>query len=257
VIDPEDSYGPVTARFYDAAYATLPGLGADVAFYRDLARRCGGPALELGCGTGRVLLAIAAQGIPCTGVDASPAMLDLLRARQGDLGVRTVCARMQDFDLSPERFALVFAAFRGFQHLAAVDEQLACLAAVRSHLRPGGTFAFDVFNPRLDVLAAADGDEEPDLRFEQDGEQVVRFVRTVRDRAAQLLSLEMRYERRRGGRVVGEERARFRMRWFHRFELLHLLHRAGFARVAIHGDFDGSPVGPASPAYVVVAQPDG
>lgn len=253
--DPEDSYGPVTARFYDAAYATLPGLGADAAFYRDLALRCGGPVLELGCGTGRVLLPIAAEGLPCTGVDASAAMLEVLRARAGGLAVRTLRAPMQGFDLSPQRFALVFAAFRGFQHLLSVDEQLACLACVRRHLLPGGSFSFDVFNPRLDVLAADDGAEEPDLRFEQDGEQVVRYVHTRRDRPAQVLALEMRYERRRAGRVVGEERARFRMRWFHRFELLHLLHRAGFGRVAIHGDFDGSAVGPRSPAYVVVARP--
>jgi SAM-dependent methyltransferase len=255
VADPEDSYGAVTARFYDAAYATLPGLGADAEFYRGLARRCGGPVLELGCGTGRVLLPVAEAGIDCTGVDASEEMLAMLRARAGHLAVRTLRARMQDFDLSPLRFALVFSAFRAFQHLASVEDQLACLARVRRHLLPGGTFAFDVFNPRLDVLAAADGEEEPDLRFEQDGEQVVRFVRTSRDRPAQVLELAMRYERRRAGRVVGEERARFRMRWFHRFELLHLLHRAGFARVAIHGDFDGSAVGPESPAYVVVAQP--
>jgi len=161
---------------------------------------------------------------------------------------------MQDFDLAPQRFALVFAAFRGFQHLASVEDQLACLARVRAHLLPEGTFAFDVFQPRLDVLVAPDADEEPDLRFEQDGEEVVRFVRTARDRPAQLLSVEMRYERRRAGRVVGEERARFRMRWFHRFELLHLLHRAGFARVEIFGDFDGSAVRPESPAYVVVAR---
>jgi SAM-dependent methyltransferase len=254
VIDPEDSYGRVTARFYDAAYAALPGFGADVAFYRGLARARGGPVLELGCGTGRVLLEIAADGIPCTGLDASPAMLEALRKRAAGLGVRTVCARMQDFDLGSERFALVFSAFRAFQHLYGVEDQLACLARVRGHLAPGGTFAFDVFNPRLERIAQDGEDEAEDLRFEQDGEQVVRYARTRFDRAEQILSVEMRYERLREGRVVGDDRASFRMRWFHRFELEHLLHRAGFAEVAIHGDFDGSPLGRDSPAYVVVAR---
>ena len=64
--DFEDSYGTATARFYDAAYATLERLGPDVDFYRDLARESGGPVLELGCGTGRALLPIVRDGISCT-----------------------------------------------------------------------------------------------------------------------------------------------------------------------------------------------
>ena len=63
----------------------------------------------------------------------------------------------------------------------------------------------------------------------------------------------MRYERRRGGKPAGSEEARFHMRWFTRYELEHLLARAGFGEVAIFGDFDRSPVGRESPALVVVA----
>lgn len=253
----EDSYGAVTARFYDAAYATLPDLGADVAFYRGLARESGGPVLELGCGTGRVLLELASDGLACSGVDASAEMLAELRrkARAAGLGpLRLEVARMQDFDLRPERFGLVYSAFRAFQHLYTVEEQLACLACVRRHLAPGGVFAFDVFNPRLDRLALDEEPEAEDLRFEQGGEQVVRHVRVVRDRATQRMQLEMRYERWRDGRVVGNELARFRMRWFHRYELEHLLHRAGFDDVRLFGDFTGAPVGADTPAYVVVAR---
>jgi SAM-dependent methyltransferase len=83
----ELDYGPVTARYYDAAYATLESLGADVGFYRELAHRAAGPVLELGCGTGRVLGPIAADGVACTGIDASPEMLDVLR------GYARTCAR--------------------------------------------------------------------------------------------------------------------------------------------------------------------
>ena len=73
-----DETDSVTARHYDAAYAALPELGDDVDFYRDLAREAGGPVLEIGCGTGRVLERIAADGLPCTGLDASPEMLGKL-----------------------------------------------------------------------------------------------------------------------------------------------------------------------------------
>jgi SAM-dependent methyltransferase len=257
VSEDEDSYGGVTARFYDAAYATLPGLGADVDFYRGLAHETGGPVLELGCGTGRVLLEIAQGGQACTGVDVSNEMLATLRSRaraQGVAAPRLVCTPMQAFDLAPERFGLVFSAFRAFQHLYTVQDQLDCLARVRRHLAPGGVFAFDVFSPRLELMAQDEEPEAEDLRFFQDGEEVVRHTRVWRDRPQQLLRLAMRYERWRDGRVVGNEHVRFRMRWFHRYELEHLLFRAGFDDVVLYGDFDRAPIGAGTPAYVVVAR---
>jgi len=256
VTDFEDSYGSVTARFYDAAYQALDQLGPDADFYRDLARECGGPVLELGCGTGRVLLEIAAEGIACTGLDVSEAMLEVLRQKAlGAAGAppRLVRAEMQDFELPGERFPLVFSSFRAFQHLYTVEDQLRCLACVRAHLAPGGRFAFDVFNPRLDVVWVEEEPEAEDVRFRDGEDEIVRFVRATRDRPTQTLSLVMRYERRRGGKSVGSEEARFHMRWFTRYELEHLLARAGFAEVAIYGDFDRSPVGRGSPALVVVA----
>lgn len=243
-----------TAQYYDGAYATVTSLGADVAFYKSLAVAGGGPVLELGCGTGRVLLPIAATGLPCTGIDASPAMLDELRRKPGGADVTLACARMEAFDLPGRRFALIYSAFRAFQHLDTVEQQLACLARVRAHLAPGGVLAFDVFNPRLDLLAAETRPEEFDLTFRQGDREVQRFVATRYDRVRQLSHVTMRYIESGGGTAPQEKTVAFTMRWFWRFELEHLLHRAGFHDVTIHGDFDRSEVGPDSPAYVVVAR---
>lgn len=247
----------MTSRFYDAAYATLERLGPDLDFYLDLARRSGGPVLELGCGTGRVLLPVAQAGIACTGLDASSEMLEALRAKAKGVAPELFQGRLQDFDLGEARFALIYSAFRVFQHLYTVEDQLACLARVRAHLAPGGRLAFDVFNPRVDRIWVEEVPEEPDLRFSQDGEDVVRYVATRRDRPGQLVYLTMRYERSRGGQVVANEFARFRMRWFTRWELEHLLARAGFDDVTLYGDFDRSPVGRESPSLIVVASVDG
>ncbi len=243
-----------TAQYYDGAYATVTSLGADVAFYKALAVAGGGPVLELGCGTGRVLLPIAAAGLPCAGIDASPAMLDELRRKPGGAGVTLACARMESFDLPGRRFALIYSAFRAFQHLDTVEQQLACLARVREHLAPGGVFAFDVFNPRLDLLATETRPEEFDLTFRQGDREVQRLVATRYDRARQVSHVTMRYIESGGGAAPQEKVVAFTMRWFWRFELEHLLQRAGFREVTIHGDFDRSEVGPASPAYVVVAR---
>ena len=164
----------------------MRGGSGDIEFYRDLARETGGPVLELGCGTGRVLLPIARDGIPCVGLDSAPAMLDVLRAKEPPSTLRTVLAPMQEFDLDGERFRLIFSAFRPLQHLYTVEDQLACLACVRRHLAPGGLFAFDVFAPNLERIAQAEEPETEEARFFEDDLEIVRYTAVRRDHANQL-----------------------------------------------------------------------
>jgi len=231
-------YEEIHARWYDCgAYATR----ADAVFYRDLARETGGPVLELGCGTGRVLLPIAGDGIRCVGLDTSQAMLDKLRAKQPPANLRLVVAPMQDFDLGPERFRLIFAAFRPLQHLYTVEQQLACLTCVRRHLAPDGRFAFDVFQPDPARLARPVEPEYEEDCFRDGDDEIVRLASLERDIATQTQEVTMRFERRRDGVAVASDSERFRMRWYHRYEMEHLLARAGFDVVALYGDFDRRP----------------
>jgi SAM-dependent methyltransferase len=246
-------YDAVHARYYDGVYSTLHD-GGDADFYLDLARETGGPVLEIGCGTGRVLLPIARAGFECVGLDASPAMLDVLRAKAPPPSLRLVAAPMQDFDLGSERFRLVFSAFRPFQHLYSVEDQLACLACVRRVLAPDGRFAFDVFVPDLARIAREDEPEHEEGRFRDGDDEIVRLTTLRRDLPNQITDVTMRMERRRNGAVVGEEIERFRMRWYHRFELEHLLARAGFEIAALYGGFDRRPYDHAARDAVIVAR---
>jgi len=249
-----DQYGAVAGPCYDLAYEKLRDPSGDAAFYLGLARQARGPVLELGCGSGRVLLPIARAGIPCTGLDASESMLEVLRRKNPPPNLRLVRGRMESFDLSPERFTLVFSAFRSFQHLETVEGQLACLSRVRRHLAPGGTFAFDVFAPLLSRIAVAEEPEAEDVRFELDGEEVVRFVAVRRDPARQTMDCSFRYERRREGRAVSEETFSTRLRYFFRYELEHLLVRSGFTKLEFFGGFDRRPYDYVSGETVVVAR---
>jgi SAM-dependent methyltransferase len=254
MFDVDEYAGPAVA-YYDATYAVVRDPSGDVAFYRGLAGEAAGPVCELGCGTGRVLLPIACAGIASTGVDASPAMLAAFRAKTPPPNLRLVEAPIQAFDLGPERFALVFAAFRVFQHLYGVDDQLACLACVRRHLAPGGRLAFDVFNPSYELLAH-DRPEFEDATFRDGEDDVTRFATVTADRARQTIHVRMRFERRRDGRVVrDDEQETFRMCWFFRWELEHLLARAGFAVEAVYGGFDRTPFANDAREIVVVARP--
>src|SRR5262245_17396946 len=101
-------YEAIHARYYERGGHLAGGPVAD--FYLALARETGGPVLELGCGTGRALLPIARDGIACVGLDNSPAMLDVLRAKAPPPNLRLVLAPMQDFDLGDDRFRLIFSA---------------------------------------------------------------------------------------------------------------------------------------------------
>jgi hypothetical protein len=135
-----------------------------------------------------------------------------------------------------------------------VEDQLGALACVRRHLAPGGAFAFDVFNPRLDRIAVRSSPEVEEVRYELEGDEVVRYSSVEREPEIQLTHVHMRYERRRDGRVISEDRVSFDLRHFFRYELEHLLARAGFDDVTIYGDFDRSPIGQDSPAFVIVAR---
>jgi SAM-dependent methyltransferase len=249
-----DDYTVDAGDLYDLAYEKLRDPSGDAAFYRSLALREGGPVLELGCGSGRVLLPIAREGILCVGLDASRPMLEAFRRKDPPSNVQLVHGRMQSFDLSPERFPLIFSAFRAFQHLLTVEDQLECLASVRRHLAPGGLFAFDVFAPRLERVALTEEPEAEDVRFRLGGDEVLRFARLRRDRATQTMDVTFRYERRRDGRIVDSREAHTRMRYFFRYELEHLLARAGFTRLEFLGGYDRRPYDYVSGETVVLAR---
>jgi SAM-dependent methyltransferase len=141
-----DFYDPVA---YDEG---TTGVAGDVEFFTELALEAhasGLPVLELACGTGRVAIPIAREGVRVIGLDAHAGMLDRARHKSRDLpSASWVEGDMRSFSLD-ERFGLIYIPFRSFQHLLTVEDQLSCLRAVREHLVPGGRLALDVFNPDI------------------------------------------------------------------------------------------------------------
>lgn len=249
-----DIYGPSGAPYYDAASSVLRASAGDEAFYLGLARQTGGPVLELGCGSGRVLLPIAREGIACTGLDSSQTMLERFTARDLPPNLKLVHGRMQDFDLPGERFALIFSAFRAFQHLLTVADQLACLAAVRRHLRPQGLFAMDVFAPKLDRIAVFEEPETPEVRWRDGDAEIVRLTSVKRDPVSQVSEVTFRHERRRPGSPPESETVVTKIRHLFRYEIEHLLARAGFTGIEVFGGFDRRPYDYFSGETVLIAR---
>ncbi len=139
------------APFYDL---DLEDFDDDLALYLDLADRAatrgsGADVLELGCGTGRVVAALAGAGFGVVGVDYSPAMIEAARTRTAGLPVRLVEGDMRCLELG-ERFGLVLIPLGGLQHLETTEEIAAAFASVAAHLAPGGLAALDVEAPHAD-----------------------------------------------------------------------------------------------------------
>ncbi len=232
----------------------------DVRFYTEAALKMGGPVLEVGCGTGRVLLDTARAGVEIVGLDASTEMLRICRreVQKESESVRALVelalADMRDFDLS-RRFRLITIPFRPFQHLLTVADQEACLACLYRHLEGEGQLILDVFDPSLKLLTADNLGEEQSEGTEitlPDGTCVDRWCRTVtRDYAAQVIHVELiYYVTHPDGRKERLVHA-FPMRYLFRYELEHLLWRCGFELEQLYADFDESPYGTRHPCELI------
>lgn len=116
------------------------GYEADLPLWEELAERCDGPVLDLGCGTGRVALHLARRGHRVIGVDRDHDLILELSARAGDLSVEPVCADALDFELA-ETVGLALAPLQFLQLLQSSESRIRCLRKVAAALRPGGLFA--------------------------------------------------------------------------------------------------------------------
>jgi SAM-dependent methyltransferase len=117
------------------------GYLEDLELWRELAGD--GPVLDLGCGTGRVALDLAEQGVPVVGLDIDAVLLEELRRRAGELPVETVRADVRDFHLG-RRFPVVLAPMQTVQLLGGPAGRAGLLGCAKAHLEPGGILAIAV-----------------------------------------------------------------------------------------------------------------
>ena len=218
-----NTYDPI-ARLYDDWSRSVT---EDVDFYVDLAREAGGPVVELGVGTGRIAVPVAAAGIRVIGVDSSAEMLAVCRERAAADGVEHLLdLRQGDLRTPPveERVRLVLVPFRAYLHLHTDAERLEALQAAHRLLVPGGRLAFDVFEPGADDI------EETHARWLEREPGI--FERADWDNERRTLTLSVRGE-------AGE--STMRLAWISPDEWRVLIEQAGFTVDACYGWFDRRP----------------
>lgn len=235
----ESSYDAIAA-LYDPWSASVT---EDVDFYVEEARTAGGgDIVELGVGTGRIAVPIAAAGIRVIGVDSSPGMLEVCAERAREVGVvGRLDLRLGDLRDPPVAgpVALVLCPFRSYLHLLTEADRQRALTAAYDLLAPGGRLVFDVFAPGADDIAETHGrwlEREPGI-----------FERADWDVEARTLTLSVRGE-------AGS--STMTLAWLHPAEWSALLHDAGFEILACYGWFDRRPYAGGEDTVWVARRPE-
>ena len=245
-----DAYAP----FYDWENARTFGR-RDVAFWRRLARREAAPLLELGCGTGRLLLPLALGGRPVVGIDRSTAMLARARTR---LEKRPARARPDlvrgDITALPFRdaaFGLVIAPYGMLQSLLNAADLQRTLREIARVLRRGGLVGIDLVP---DLPAWNEYRRRVQLRGRAPDGGRITLIETVRqDRRRRLTIFDEEFVVRRG---THEDRRSFSLtfRTVEVGQMIARLGRIGLSAEAVLGDYRGGPMGSASDAWLLLAR---
>ena len=270
-------------RHYDALNSFLT---ADIPFYVEEAKRAvgwgsetprppaksagrighsagsvGSPVLELACGTGRLTIPIAQVGVEIVGLDPSPSMLAHARtkAKAAGVGVEFVEGDCRSFELG-RRFALIFMAFNWMQHLHDYASLSTLFANVRKHLAEGGRFIFDVFNPKIDILARASEERRLEREYQDPdgkGEMAFEYSSTYDD-ATQVSHIHCYFVRRGpNGEEVNVREEQLRLRSFFPQELNLLVRSQGFEMLEKFGNFERKPFASGDPKQLVLCRPVG
>lgn len=247
-----------TGRMPDSIY-TDPRMAAlydafnlwdeDTEFYLRLAGEEPKRVLDLGCGTGRLTVALAERGHDVTGLDPAAAMLAAARLRPGGARIRWVEADARDFDLG-ERFDLAVMTGHAFQVFLEDDDVRNLLRSVACHLTADGCFAFESRNPlarEWEEWTAATSRE----RVQVDGVGAVEAEWDLTGTEGDRVSFETRYRLIESGqRLVGSSTLRF----LPQAAIAGHLARAGFDRVRWLGDWTGAPFTSSSREIIALAQ---
>jgi len=261
----DQCFSNADALMYDDSMSDWPG---EIDYYLKLAnavREKGHPILDIACGTGRVALRLAQTGVRVVGMDLAPDMLTVAQQKtQGLPNVRWVQADMRSFDLG-EQFGLVIIPVHSFQFMLNPQDQMDCLKAIRRHLLPGGLLV--VHCDQIDHTWMGEIRPEKNPPFEaagidihpQTGARMRTQLKWVYERSTQTATLYKAWEE------LGEEDTVINrlelepmpMHVVFRFEMEHLLCRAGLDVLHTYGDFYEHPYGEDSTNMIWVAlEPD-
>ena len=245
------------ARFYDAENADKTD---DLYLYSRLALQYPGEILDVGCGSGRILIHLAQAGCKICGIDNSRAMLDLFEIkleRQPHLRQRIETIEADVRNCAFERdFSLILLSYNLLMHFLEQAEQIALLSQLRKWLSADGRLVIDLPNPGP-IFASQDTDVvslERKFLDPASGELIMLQSVSYLDRSTQILDIEWIYDAIDGDGVVRRRIVPHKLRYFFLPELRLLLERCGFGVDAVYGDTELGDYDAESPRMIVLAR---
>lgn len=251
-----DPYASI-AELYDLEHA---GFRDDIDLLLSFADIVGGPILEMGCGSGRILLPLAGAGHDVTGVDRSAVMLERARAatREGAFAgsIRFMQGSMTEAGSAPGGpFGLVIFSLNALMHLPTVAEQRAALEAAMRALDPKGQLIIDSMNPTPDHLSSLGSAPILEGSWElRDGSTVDKWAHRHVHPPTQTIDTLLWYDTVEPDGTLQRKRSRFPLRYIHPAELELMLELAGFSEVRMYGSYDMDPLDDESERLFVTAE---
>jgi SAM-dependent methyltransferase len=260
---PDDyEYRGLVARSWDLLRGDTSAW-PDRAHYRTIIELGRGPALDVGCGTGRLLLDYLAEGLDVDGVDNSPEMLALCRDKAAAAGIdvagRLFEQEMDQLSLS-RRYATIFVPSSSFQLLTDISAASQAMAHFYRHLSPDGVLVMSIMSKlwrgkRVPAqMEWSDWHKLAERQRPEDGATIRRWIRTRYDHDQQLEHEENRYEMLRDDVVVRTE-AHARspaVRWYSQSQAIACYEKAGFRNVKVTSGFTFEPASPEDTTFCVL-----
>jgi 2-polyprenyl-3-methyl-5-hydroxy-6-metoxy-1,4-benzoquinol methylase len=252
----KDPYGKI-AEFYDLEHN---GFDIDIELMLNFAQVVGDPILEMGCGSGRILIPLAEAGFNVTGLDTSRPMLDRAEAAiaRSGVGVRVTLVEgdMREADRAlGGPFGLVIFSLNSLMHLTTVEDQRRALRSAALALDPRGQLFIDTMNPSPDQIRHLL--ESPHLEGSwelPDGSSVDKWSHRRHTSTAQLLDTLLWYDRTHADGSLTRTRSSFALRYVHASELAMMLELSGFIEPMFYGSYDLDPYEYDSERLIVTAE---
>lgn len=254
----------LAAELYDVS---VPDWDGEIEFYRELAREAqarGGAnrVLEVACGTGRITLCLAQDGVSIVGADVDEDMLNVARRKsEGMSNVSWVRGDMRTLDLG-QTFTLIIIPGHSFQFMLTPEDQVQALETFQRHLEPGGALVVHLDHQDMDWLGDLLRDSggrfnrSKDVTDSRTGHVIRKYTAWTYERSTQNATVVSRWEEISEGDSILQswERKPMTLHCVFRFEMEHLLARAGFKERVVYGDFYKNPLNEKSSEMIWVVR---
>lgn len=257
-IPPSQAFYETIARYYDAENEDMTH---DLELYSALAASVGDPILDVGCGTGRILLHLAGEGHHVAGIDFSAQMLDRARRKEKhrtDLeGLVTLFQGDAISYALPQQYRLIIVPYNGLMHFRTTELQISLLTHLRRYLLPGGTLVIDLPNAGEIFATVDDGAVRLERSFyePETGNLVMQQSVSQLDRAEQMQYVTWIYDEIDQDGVVHRTVAPLTQRYVFPGELDLLLRVSGWQRTERFGNYDRAPFEDGCERLIVLAKP--